>query len=87
LKHRKIRIGWLMFVVALVALDFGLGRALMEPPRFGMPLTELLVIGALPMANILACAIALLFADCHEPASQLDFPTHGERFEKSVSSP
>ena len=67
MKLPRFTIARLMFVVLLVALDFGLGKALTDPPLLRMPLTELLIIGAFPMGNILAVGIAFLVAGRREP--------------------
>ena len=46
----RFRIASIMVVVAIVALDFGIIRAMPVIPR---PTSVLLVLGALPMANVL----------------------------------
>ena len=53
-KLPRFRIVWLMVVVAIVAVDFGAGRAIMELER---PTGVLLTFGALPMASMLAGAL------------------------------
>jgi hypothetical protein len=45
-----------MVVVAIVALDFGIIRAM---PVIGRPTSVLLVLGALPMANVLAVILLI----------------------------
>jgi hypothetical protein len=49
-KVPRFRISTIMVVVAVVALDFGMIRAM---PVIGPPTIVLLVLGALPMANVL----------------------------------
>jgi len=66
-KAPRISIAGLMGVVLLVALDFGLGKTLVDPPILSMPLRELLPIGLFPMANILAAGLAILVAARREP--------------------
>jgi hypothetical protein len=67
MKRPRFSISGLMVVVLIVALDFGIGKALIEPPLFSMPLTELLIIGAFPMANILGVGLAILVAGRPDP--------------------
>jgi hypothetical protein len=67
MKRPRLSISGLMVAVLIVALDFGIGRALWEPPLFSMPLTELLLIGVLPMANVLAVGLAVLVASRRVP--------------------
>lgn len=63
----KFSISGLMAVVLIVALNFGIGRAVSIPPMFTMPLSELLIIGGFPMGNILAIGLAVLIAGRHNP--------------------
>ena len=58
MKAPRFRIAWAMVAVAIAALDFWATRGLLDlrPPQIGI----LLLIGALPMANVLA--IGLLVA-------------------------
>ena len=60
MKRPRLSISGLMVVVLIVALDFGIGKALWQPTLFSMPLTELLILGVLPMANILAVGFAVI---------------------------
>jgi hypothetical protein len=48
----RFRIAWVMIAVAIVALDFGAIRALL-----GSQIGAFLLLGALPMANVLAVGI------------------------------
>jgi hypothetical protein len=50
----RLRIAWVMTAVAIAALDFGATRAM-----FGSPTGTLLLLGALPMANVLALGILI----------------------------
>ncbi len=50
----RLSISGLMAAILIVALDFGIGSAPNRPPLMSMPLTELLIIGGFPMANVLA---------------------------------
>lgn len=68
MKLPRFSIARLMFVVLVVALDFGIIRARVGPPRlFSMPSNELLLIGALPMANVLGIGLAYLLAGRRDP--------------------
>ncbi len=51
----RLRIAWLMVAVAIVAVDLGAIRALIDlrPPRTG----HLLLVGALPMLNVLGAGM------------------------------
>jgi hypothetical protein len=51
-KVPRFRIAWVMVAVAIAALDFGAIRAM-----FGFLAGHLLLLGALPMANVLAVGI------------------------------
>ena len=57
----RFRIAWVMVAVAIVALDFGAIRALL--PRHASALDDqrgvLLLLGALPMANVLAVGMLI----------------------------
>jgi len=66
-KTPRLSISGLMVVVLIVAMNFGIGRALTQPPRLGMQLIELLIIGGFPMANVLAVGLAVLIAGHHRP--------------------
>jgi hypothetical protein len=50
----RFRIAWMMAFIAIAALDFGAIRALL---RFNSIAAELLLVGTLPMANVLAVGI------------------------------
>ena len=49
-------IAWVMVAVAIAALDFGAIRALL---RFASLMGELLILGTLPMANVLAVGLLI----------------------------
>ena len=51
MKLPKLNIGWLMAIVAVLALDFGAIRAIGRADRI---LSEYLFVGTMPLANILA---------------------------------
>ena len=51
MKPPRFRIAWVMVAVALAAVDFGVVRACLDRP--GTPAGDLLILGALPMANVL----------------------------------
>ena len=53
-KMPRFRIAWIMVAVAIVAIDFG---AIREMFRFDSEIVELLVVGVLPMANVLAVGL------------------------------
>jgi hypothetical protein len=53
-KVPRFRIAWVMTAVAIAALDFGAIGAM-----FGSPTGNLLLLGALPMANVLALGILI----------------------------
>jgi len=55
-KAPRFRIAWFMVFIALAALDF---RAIRAMPEIGPPTSELLVLGALPMANVLALGLLI----------------------------
>jgi hypothetical protein len=65
MKNPRFRIVWLMVAVALVALNFAAVRALLE---FNSSAAASLILGALPMANVLV--IGILIAQRH-PGSRL----------------
>jgi hypothetical protein len=50
----RFRIAWVMVAIAIAALDFAVIRASFDIPEVG-----LLVLGALPMANVLAVGILI----------------------------
>ena len=52
MKVPRLRIAWVMVAIAIAALDFAAIRASLDIPEVG-----LLVLGALPMANVLAVGI------------------------------
>jgi hypothetical protein len=52
----RFRIAWAMFAVAIAALDFLAIRTFMDSPS---PIDELLLLGALPMMNVLAISILI----------------------------
>ena len=52
----RFQIAWIMVAVAIAALDFGAIRALLDPVWF---VAGFLLLGALPMANILAVGILI----------------------------
>ena len=54
MKSPRYSISGLMAMVLILALDFGAVRALLGGPLFVPDLSDLLIYGALPMANILA---------------------------------
>ena len=54
MKVPRFRIAWVMVAVAIAALDFAAIRAVLGYPEVG-----LLVVGALPMANLLAVGILI----------------------------
>ena len=54
MKPPRSRIAWIMVAVAIAALDFAVIRASFDIPEVG-----LLVLGALPMANVLAVGILI----------------------------
>jgi hypothetical protein len=56
-KIPRLSISGLMAVVLIVALDFGACKALLGGPLFVPDLSDLIVFGALPMANILAIGL------------------------------
>jgi hypothetical protein len=60
MKRPRFSISRMMAVILIVALDFWIGRALMNAPLFG-PGSELIVFGALPMTGILAIGLLFLF--------------------------
>ena len=60
MKAPRIRIAWVMFAVAVFAIDLTVMRALLDHLS---PLGEELLFGALPMANVLA--VGLLIAQQH----------------------
>jgi hypothetical protein len=55
-KVPRIRIAWVMFAVAIFAVDFAAIRALIDSPP---PLGEELLFGALPMANVLMIGLLI----------------------------
>jgi hypothetical protein len=56
-KMPRFSISGLMRLVLVVALDFGICKALVIAPLFVPDLSDLIVYGALPMANILAIGL------------------------------
>jgi hypothetical protein len=67
MKIPRFSISGLMAVVLIVALDFGACKALLGGPLFVPDLSDLIVFGALPMANILAIGlIPFLTARTHD---------------------
>jgi hypothetical protein len=56
-KAPRFRIAWIMVAVAIAAVDFGLIRASLGPRA--ILAVELLIIGALPMANVLVVGILI----------------------------
>ena len=67
MKLPRFSISNLMAVVLIVAQEFGLGKAIASPPFFRMPLTEVLIFGCFPMANILAIGLAVLLVGRNDP--------------------
>ena len=57
----RFRIAWIMLAVAIVALDFAAVRAMLDYPEIG-----LLVLGTLPMANLLIVGTPLVAQECPE---------------------
>jgi hypothetical protein len=57
----QVRIVWVMVAVVIAALDFGAIRALLDPRMNGpgRPPGILLLLGALPMANVLAVGVLI----------------------------
>ncbi len=60
-KIPRFSISGLMAVVVLVALNFAAVRAILIVPMFRIMLGELLLCGALPMANVLAVGLIPFF--------------------------
>ena len=60
MKNIRLSISGLMALVLFMALDFGACKALMESPIGPSQLSDLLVCGALPMANVLAVGLIML---------------------------
>ena len=56
MKAPRFRIAWIMVVIAISALDFWAIRAALQFPT---PKGQSLILGALPMANVLAFAILI----------------------------
>lgn len=65
-KFPRLTISNLMALVLLVALDVWVCKALMGSPLLGPDLSDLLVFGALPMANVLALRLYPLLGPRHE---------------------
>jgi hypothetical protein len=63
MKWFRFSISSLMSVVLVVALDCMAINMLIVRPLFRVPLSELILLGALPMANILAIGLLRLWAD------------------------
>jgi hypothetical protein len=61
--HFRFSISALMAVVLLVALDCLAFNTLLDRPLFHRHLSELIVVGALPMANILAVGLIRLLTE------------------------
>lgn len=57
MKILRFSISNLMILVLVVAFDFAVARMCLLDQSFGRPLSELMVCGALPMANILALGL------------------------------
>jgi hypothetical protein len=55
-KLHRIRIAWVMFAIAIAALDFAAIRAFLDYPG---PFGEELLLGALPMSNVMAVGILI----------------------------
>jgi hypothetical protein len=66
MKYFRFSISTLMAVVLVVALDCMAINMLIVRPLFRVPLSELILLGALPMANILAIGLLRLWADRNE---------------------
>ncbi len=56
MKVPRIRIAWVMFAIAIFAIDFTVMRALLDYPS---PLGEDLLFGAVPMANVLVVGLLI----------------------------
>jgi hypothetical protein len=63
MKWYRFSISSLMAVVLVVALDCMALNMLIVRPLFRVPLSELILLGALPMANILTIGLLRLWAD------------------------
>jgi hypothetical protein len=61
MKSPRISISGLMALVLIVALDFGAYRAFQDGSALGRDLSDLIVFGALPMANLLAVGLMPFF--------------------------
>lgn len=61
MKSPRFSLSGLMAVVLVVALGFGAGKALMGVRPFVPDLSELIIFGALPMADILAIGLIPFF--------------------------
>jgi hypothetical protein len=61
MKAPRVRIAWIMIGVAIAALDFGAIRAFLDPRMNGpgRPPGILLLLGALPMTNVLAVGMLI----------------------------
>lgn len=57
MRGSRFRIASVMAIIAIAALDIAVIRAI---PVIGAPKSELLVLGALPMANVLAVGLLIL---------------------------
>src|SRR4051794_9432709 len=68
MRHFRFSISALMAVVLLVALDCMAFNTLLDRPPFQRHLSELIVVGALPMANILAVGLIRLLTERNRPA-------------------
>jgi hypothetical protein len=73
-KLPRIRIAWVMFAVAILAVDFTVMRALLDGPP---PLAEELLFGALPMANVLVVGLLIAFQRPPNRAFLLGFELFG----------
>jgi hypothetical protein len=65
----RFTISGMMALVLLVALDAWACKALMGSPLFSAPVTELIVLGALPMANVLALGLYPILMSRHKHES------------------
>ena len=68
----RFRIAWLMVAVAIAALDFGAIRAL-DYPQGG----RVLMLGALPMANVLVASLLVGYVGSEDRAFYMGFAFFG----------
>ena len=73
MRHFRFSISALMAVVLLIALDCMAFNTLLIRPLFQRHLSELFVVGALPMANILAVGLIRLFTKRNRPGQTRPF--------------